>query len=126
MSPLAFTLINCYNNRNGKSYDEPPEVTNATNKYQHECDLFKQYIDERIFEIEEKNKKDNTFWIRLSDMYPDFKMWWSESISNQKVPNKNELKDYLNNNKVWGKYALPASKWYGFRFKTIDDEVDEI
>ena len=48
------------------------------------------------------------------------------SISNQKVPNKNELKDYLNNNKVWGKYALPASKWYGFRFKTIDDEVDEI
>lgn len=126
MSPLAFTLINCYNNRNGKSYDEPPEVTNATNKYQHECDLFKQYIDERIFEIKEKNKKDNTFWIRLSDMYPDFKMWWSESISNQKVPNKNELKDYLNNNKVWGKYALPASKWYGFRFKTIDDEVDEI
>ena len=126
LSPLAFTLINCYNKRNGKTYDEPPEVLNATNKYQNQCDTFRQYLDERIFEEENKNKKDNTRWIRLSDMYPDFKNWWNESISNKKVPNKNELKDYLNNSKVWGKYSLPASKWYGFRFKTIEDEINDL
>lgn len=125
MSPLAYILINCFNKRDGKPYEEPPEVTNATNRYQHECDLFKQYIDERIFEEDVKNKKDNTRWIRLSEIYPDFKSWWNESISNKKVPNKNELKDYLNNTKIWGKYSLPASKWYGFRFKTIEDEVNE-
>ena len=80
----------------------------------------KEFIEEQ-----DKCKKDNTRWIRLSDMYPDFKNWWNESISNKKVPNKNELKDYLNNPKVWGKYILPASKWYGFRFKTIEDEINE-
>lgn len=126
MSPLAFTLINAYNKRDGKTYEEPPEVLNATNKYQNQCDTFKQYLDERIFEEENKNKKDNTRWIRLSDMYPDFKNWWNESISNKKVPNKNELKDYLNNSKVWGKFSLPASKWYGFRFKTIEDEINDL
>tara|TARA_Y100000591_G_scaffold333282_1_gene375321 strand:+ start:3983 stop:6781 length:2799 start_codon:yes stop_codon:yes gene_type:complete len=125
MEPLAYTLLSCYNKRDGKAYDEPPEVLNATNKYQNQCDTFRQYLDERIHEEDVKSKKDNTRWIRLSDIYPDFKSWWNESISNKKVPNKNELKDYLNNPKVWGKYTLPASKWYGFRFKTIEDEISE-
>ena len=82
-------------------------------------------IPSLIYEEDTKNKSDNNKWIRLSDMYPDFKAWWNESISNKRVPNKNELKDYLNNIKVWGKYILPASKWYGFRFKTIEDELHE-
>jgi P4 family phage/plasmid primase-like protien len=125
MGPLAFTLIETYNKRNGKPYEEPPEVLNATNRYQNQCDTFRQYLDERIYEEQTKTKSDNTRWIRLSDMYPDFKAWWNESISNKKLPNKNELKDYLNNPKVWGKFTLPASKWYGFRFKTIEDEISE-
>tara|TARA_Y100001972_G_C7648051_1_gene325748 strand:+ start:15 stop:1064 length:1050 start_codon:yes stop_codon:yes gene_type:complete len=125
MCPLAFVLIESYNKRDGKTYEEPPEVLNATNKYQNQCDTFRQYLDERIYEEDIKDKKDNTRWIRLSDIYPDFKSWWNESVSNKKVPNKNELKDYLNNSKVWGKFSLPASKWYGFRFKTIEDEVNE-
>jgi hypothetical protein len=125
MEPLAYTLINCYNKRDCKKYEEPPEVMNATNRYQNQCDYFKQYLDERIYTEETKTKSDKTRWIRLTDTYPDFKSWWSESISNKKVPNKNELKDYLNNPKVWGKFQLPASKWYGFRFKTIEDEINE-
>jgi P4 family phage/plasmid primase-like protien len=95
-------------------YSEPEKVKLATSNYQKQNDVFKQFEDDVIV-------PDDTKGISLTEVYNYFKEWFRESIPNQTVPNKNDVKDHFM--KAWG--AQVKRKWRGRRVRTIEDEEDD-
>ena len=82
--------------------------------HQKQNDVFKQFEDDVIV-------PDDTKGISLTEVYNYFKEWFRESIPNQTVPNKNDVKDHFM--KAWG--AQVKRKWRGRRVRTIEDEEDD-
>lgn len=95
-------------------YTEPEKVKLATSDYQKQNDFFKQFEDDVIV-------PDETKALSLTELYNYFKEWFRESIPNQTVPNKNDVKDHFM--KAWGDQV--KRKWRGKRVRTIEDDDDE-
>lgn len=93
---------------------EPEKVRSATEIYQKQNDIYRQFIDEYIAE-------DDTKSLSLTELYNLFKEWFKESLPGNTVPVKNEIEEYFC--KIWG--APQAGKrWKGYRQKTIKDDID--
>ena len=93
---------------------EPKKVREATEIYQRQNDIYRQFMEETI--IEDKNKV-----MSLIELYNLFKDWYKESLPNHNVPVKNEVEEYFI--KIWG-IPEAGKKWKGYRQRTIQDEID--
>jgi phage/plasmid-associated DNA primase len=93
---------------------EPKKVREATEIYQRQNDIYRQFMEESI--IEDKNKV-----MSLIELYNLFKDWYKESLPNHNVPVKNEVEEYFI--KIWG-IPEAGKKWKGYRQRTIQDEID--
>lgn len=93
---------------------EPDKVRSATEIYQKQNDIYRQFIDEYIAE-------DKTKTMSLTELYNLFKEWFKESLPGHTVPVKNEIEEYFV--KIWGS-PDSGKRWKGYRQKTIKDEVD--
>jgi P4 family phage/plasmid primase-like protien len=93
---------------------EPDKVRIATEIYQKQNDIYRQFMEENIIE-------DSTKYISVMDLYLLFKEWYRQSLPGHTVPVKNEMEEYFT--KSWG---IPISKkWKGYRQKTLQDEIDK-
>jgi len=93
---------------------EPEKVRMATAMYRKQNDIYRQFIEECIIESEH--------YLSLVEINAQFKEWFKEGFPGHSVPVKNELKDYFG--KLWGE-PEPGIKWYGYRIRTIQDDIDE-
>jgi phage/plasmid-associated DNA primase len=93
---------------------EPDKVRMATAMYRKQNDIYRQFIEECIIESE--------IYLSLIEINAQFKEWFKEGFPGHSVPVKNELKDYFT--KLWGE-PEPGIKWYGYRIRTIQDDINE-
>ena len=68
----------------------PTEVIKFTLEFQKQCDIYTDYIIEKLEET-----KDMDDILDLSEMYDEFKIWYEDTFSNHKYPSKVEFKKYL-------------------------------
>ena len=95
---------------------EPFKVQDATAIYRRQNDVYRQYIKECVI-------YDDKTILSLSEIYISFKEWYREGWTNMNIPNKNDVREYLE--KMWGE-SLRGYKWRGYRIRTIDeDDVNE-
>ena len=100
---------------------EPQKVKIATSNYMIKNDLYRQFCDENVVENEDEE-------IAVTELYQVFKDWHHDSIPNEKVPNKSDLKEYFS--KIWG--PLQQSEkvttkrcmvWKGFQLRSVADNL---
>ena len=94
---------------------EPDKVKMATAKYRKKNDIYRQFIEECIIEIEEGSTN-------LGELYTQFKEWYKDSMPNHTLPIKNDIKEYFT--KLWGEPEKGCT-WLGYKFfsKERDNEV---
>ena len=75
--------------------------------------------------------EDESADVSLNELYQAFKEWYHDSIPNEKVPNKSDLKDY--GIKTWGSLAVSTKRaqrtmvWRGRKVRPmVEDEADFI
>lgn len=93
----------------------PAKVMLVTNNYIKRNDIYRQFIEECIFEDEDK-------YINLKDMYGTFKMWYRESFAGVATPSKNDIRAYFTN--LWGNPER-GIKWEGYRIRTEKDDGED-
>ena len=93
---------------------DPPKVKMATEGYRKKNDIYRQFIEESIFD-DEKCK------ISLIELYTAFKEWFKESLPNHSIPVKNDVLTYFT--KSWGETGKGV-KWEGKRMRTLQDDVE--
>lgn len=93
---------------------EPPKVTQATEIYRKQNDIYRQYIEEIIAE-------DKSVTLSLQELYSSFKEWHREGFPNYSLPIKNEIKEYFE--RVWGE--CKGNKWKGYKIRNLQQEIDE-
>ena len=98
----------------GKERIEPEKVKAATAMYRKQNDIYKQFIEERLI-------PDQTY-IRIDELYDDFKVWYRSGNPGSAIPIKNEVKDYFT--KAWDE-PENGVRWYGFRVRNIDDDIKD-
>lgn len=98
-----------------KKREIPRAVLEATDRYKRRCDIYDQYVDERI--IKDANAK-----LSITSLYADFKIWFKENVPNQGLSIKNEVKEHFE--KKWGQYEKGV-KWRGYRLKRVQEEIED-
>ena len=111
---FAWVLLEHRKSIVGKERIIPEKVLAATEMYKKQNDIYKQFIEERVVEDDK--------YIRIDELYDDFKTWYKNSFPNNQLPVKNDVKDYFN--KAWNE-AENGVRWYGYRIRTIDDDVKD-
>jgi len=94
---------------------EPEKVRLATANYRKKNDTYRQFIEECIIE------KDGVS-LSLAELYSNFKEWFKDSLPNQSMPVKNEVKEYFT--KIWGEYSGIKRSWKGFKIRTMEDDME--
>ena len=93
---------------------EPEKVTRFTKEYQQESDVFLEFINDNIKVTNDKNDK-----LKIGMLFTRFKAWYKEAYADNKVPSRNDLKAYINNNIKLSKNSV----WTGIKF-TDEDEFE--
>ena len=86
---------------------EPKEVTIQTSEYENDSDIFKQFFNSKIVELEEYDGKG----LSLDDAYIHFIAWLKQSSPTTKCPSRKDLK--ANMIKKYGKCETSKSIWKG-------------
>jgi phage/plasmid-associated DNA primase len=111
---FAWVLLEHRKNIIGKERIEPEKVKAATAMYRKQNDIYRQFIEERIIEDQK--------YLRIDELYDDFKVWYRGGNPGNAIPIKNEVKDYFA--KVWDE-PENGVRWYGYRIRNLDDDVKE-
>jgi len=74
----------------------PKEISDATNKYWIDNDIYKGYLSERIVKkYDDNDELDNNFSISFRDIYKDFRFWFIENYPRVPIPVRNVAKNAL-------------------------------
>jgi len=113
---------------------EPKEVLMSTDAYKSDNDVYLEFIKDRI-ERENDEEEAKKTYIRLADMYTEFKDWYRENHPSYarnmigKATMKNELNRRLGvirNEKTEFHGFGKLSRWWGYRMIQEEDQVDEV
>jgi P4 family phage/plasmid primase-like protien len=113
VKPFAWVLLN--HKKKGIKMVDPDEVKLATDGYKKQNDVYQQFEDESIVD-------DPRCKITLAALYNRFKEWYRDSVPNQTIPVKNDVKAYFE--KKWGAVEK-GNVWKGKREMTAEDEDAE-
>jgi P4 family phage/plasmid primase-like protien len=109
MSFLIYTY-----NKNGKTFEEPEEVTLFTKNYMTDNNKFDDYFNERIV-------LDNSSFESLKNIYNDFIDYWTHNNKNEKIPKLLDFKTHIRllygNEKT---FSGTLRKGYNLKFKETD------
>ena len=114
----AFAWVLLAHRKNMGVRSEPEKVKIATASYQKRNDVYRQFFEECIME-------DDKRVLSITEIYTQFKEWFRDSLPGQKVPIKNDVKEYFA--RLWGT-PLRGWKWKGYKIQTISQpgESEEI
>ena len=118
--PFMWYLINEYYPKYQKNgLKEPAKVTQFTNKYKKQSDLFFEFLDSNV-----TFTKDNKQFESHDVLYAALKYWYNESYAGKCPYAKKDLFEYLSNNN----YKVDKSYMYGVKFKNdgSNDPVNQL
>lgn len=98
----------------GKERFIPDKVKQATLLYRKQTDIYRQFIEERIIEDDK--------YIKIDELYDDFKEWFRKGNPGNAIPAKNNVKEYFI--KLWNE-PEKGVRWFGYRIRTIDDDIKD-
>ena len=107
---LAWILLK--HKKSGIRSPEPDKVKIATEFYRKKNDIYRQFMEEKV--VEEKSSS-----LTIAELYTVFKEWYKESLPNQPIPIKNDVKEYFL--KTWGE-TQKGNKWLGYKIQSNDVE----
>ena len=113
LEPMAWLLLEHRKNIQGKGRIEPEKVKLATNMYRKQNDIYRQFIDECIVEADK--------YITLTELYEGFLSWYRMGYPKHSAPIRNDIQEYFT--KLWDE-PEKGLKWYGYRIKTLDEEIE--
>lgn len=131
---LLWKLFQTYKKYKKEGLQEPKEVMVSTDRYQADNDIYKQFIQDRIEKISRKKLKKNEklrqqAYLRLADVYSEFKDWYRDNYPGYKTIGKNIMKKELTkrlgtikNRKTDYHGFGKLSRWWGYQFNQEDDE----
>lgn len=117
---IAWLLDVYYEKYKKEGIKVPIEVIKFTLEYKKQCDLYSDFIYEKLEET-----KDDGDSITYTELYDIFKIWYEDTFSNHKYPSKLEFKKYLKQRYTSKRMTSHGIK--GFKFKdnnTINDIPD--
>lgn len=103
-----------YKKYNKEGLVEPKKVTEFTNKYQKDSDIYFEFLSEVLISTESKKDYES-----MSVIYNFFKDWYRECYATSKCPSKKDLSEYMENHD----YVFNKGYVYNVKFAN-DDEVD--
>jgi P4 family phage/plasmid primase-like protien len=113
-------LIDYHMNTDPKKVVVPHEVKFATDKYKKNNDIIGQYVEEMI----RVTPQDLSVRLSITKIWSSFKSWTASVVSKgRKVPDRNQLKTYLEN--LLGKYPPGSKGWKGVSFTDDEESEDE-
>ena len=130
---LLWRLFERFKVNKGKCLKEPQEVMLATDTYQANNDIYRQFIRDRI-ERENDEKEAQKIFIKLQEVFSEFTDWYKDnypSYTRDRI-GKNTLKRELN--RRLGIIRNPdvefygfgkMSRWWGYRFIPDEDDMTE-
>lgn len=96
-----------------KGLEEPREVTEATDAYKADTDVYSHFIKDKI-EVRDGNK------LGVTKMFKFFAAWFKVNFPSIQVPSRVEMRDSLN--RLWRR-PLSTETWLNLDIKP-DEEVD--
>jgi len=131
---MLWYLFNRFINLKSKKIVEPKEVTDATEEYRNDCDIYMQYVSERINKMHINSPDIHKQTLTIREVYADFIDWYHEnhpSYSKDKIGLGTFRQNITKNIPVLTKtpkendkeiYGYFNNKIYGYTFILGDDE----
>ena len=113
-------LLHYYKDYAKNGLKEPYEVLKYTREYEKESDIYSEFIEEHIIEVDANNEKTSN-----KELYSIFKDWYRENRPGNKVPQMGEFKKDITK-----KFGAPkrgnGGYWTNIKIKFEDSEIDNI
>lgn len=101
--------------------NDPAIVTETTEAYWRDNDVYAQFAADTIQEVYTENgDRDNGARVTLSEIYSEFKVWFRDSFPGSKVPERTVVKAELSSR--WGR--MQGVAWHGIRVMASDAPAD--
>ena len=115
---FMYILIEYYIKFKKNGIKEPAEVKRHTEEYKSESDIYLQFFNDKLVELENCDNEG----IKIDDIYFVFTEWYKEANGlNNKCPSRKDLSS--NMNKKYGNKSSSKKIWKGIGFKDKDDQV---
>ena len=97
---------------------DPPIVTEYTEAYWRDNDVYAQFASDTIQEVyvEATGERDAGARCTLSEIYAEFKVWFRDAFPGTKVPERSVVRGELSSR--WGR--MHGNAWHGIRIVTLD------
>jgi phage/plasmid-associated DNA primase len=100
---------------------DPPIVTETTEAYWRDNDVYAQFAADTIQEVyTEAGDRDAAARVTLSEIYAEFKIWFRDAFPGTKVPERSVVRTELSSR--WGR--MHGNAWHGIRIVTTDGPTD--
>lgn len=111
-------LLHYYKDYAENGLKEPAEVMKYTREYEKQSDIYSEFIEEHIIEVNTNNEKTTN-----KELYSVFKDWYRENRPGNKVPQMGEFKK-----DIIKKFGKPkhGTGWTNIRIKFEESEIDNI
>ena len=106
--------------------NDPPIVTETTEAYWRDNDVYAQFAADTIQEVYveapngEGKLRDSGARVTLSEIYAEFKVWFRDAFPGTKVPERTVVRTELSTR--WGR--MNGNAWHGIRIMTNDGPSD--
>jgi phage/plasmid-associated DNA primase len=111
-SAFLWILTQYFPYYSAEKLSDPQIVTDTTETYWKENDVYAQFAADLIQEVyTPDNKRDSTARVTLSEIYAEFKSWFRDSFPGTKVPERQFVKTELSSR--WGN--MVSNAWHGIR-----------
>jgi phage/plasmid-associated DNA primase len=100
---------------------DPPIVTETTEAYWRDNDVYAQFAADTIQEVyTEAGDRDGSARVTLSEVYSEFKIWFRDTFPGTKVPERTVVRGELTTR--WGR--MQGNSWHGIRIMASDGPAD--
>lgn len=100
---------------------DPPIVTETTEAYWRDNDVYAQFAADTIQEVyTEAGDRDGSARVTLSEVYTEFKLWFRDAFPGTKVPERTIVRGELSTR--WGR--MQGNAWHGIRIMASDGPAD--
>lgn len=90
---------------------DPPVVTETTETYWRDNDVYAQFAADTIQEVINDGVRDSGARVTLAEIYAEFKIWFRDAFPGTKVPERSIVRTELTSR--WGR--MQANSWWGVR-----------
>lgn len=120
LEPLAWFLIE--RRKSLRTIIEPEKVKVATEMYKKQSDLYSQFVDQYIEEVESEGK--GAARLGIDDLFVAYKEWYESSMNEKFTTPKQKFENSFV--KRWGKLEGKGKVkyWKGYRFRDQDSDAN--